>query len=76
MTQTLALIPPDIWLLQLFTAKSAREGGIVRRQVRDVERIVGRSNFERELRRRGYHAVENAGQYVIFCNAEPVRMLC
>ena len=76
MTDTLTLLPPDVWMLQLFTAKAVREGGIVRRQVRDVERIVGRHNFEHELRRRGYHAVENAGQYVIFCNAEPVRILC
>ncbi len=76
MTTTLALIPPDIWMLQMFSAKTAREGGIVRRQIRDVERIVGRANFERELRRRGFHAVENAGQYVIFCNNEAVRMLC
>jgi hypothetical protein len=76
MTDSIALIPPDIWLLQLFSAKTAREGGIVRRQIRDVERIVGRANFERELRRRGYHSVENAEQYVIFCNAEPVRVLC
>lgn len=76
MTTTLALIPPDIWMLQMFSAKTAREGGIVRRQIRDVERIVGRADFERELRRRGFHAVENAGQYVIFCNNEAVRMLC
>ncbi len=76
MTTTLALIPPDIWMLQMFSTKTAREGGIVRRQIRDVERIVGRANFERELRRRGFHAVENAGQYVIFCNNEAVRMLC
>ena len=76
MTETLAQLPPEIWLLQLFSAKSAREGGIVRRQVRDVDRILGRRNFERELRRRGYHAIENAGQFVIFCNAEPVHVLC
>ena len=76
MTTTLALLPPEIWLLQLFSAKTAREGGIVRRQIRDVERIVGRANFEKELRRRGFHAVENAGQYVVFCNNESVRMLC
>jgi hypothetical protein len=76
MPELYALVPPEIWMLQLFTAKSAREGGIVRRQVRDVERIVGRTAFERELRRRGYHAVENAGQFIIFCNNEPVRVLC
>ena len=76
MTDALRLVPPEIWLLQLFSAKTAREGGIVRRQVRDVERIIGRNNFEHELRRRGYHAVENAGQYVIFCNNETVHVLC
>lgn len=76
MTELIALLPPDIWMLQMFSAKTAREGGIVRRQVRDVERIVGRANFECELRRRGFHAVENAGQYVIFCNNEQVRVLC
>ena len=68
-------VTPEMWLLQLFSAKSAREGGIVRRQVRDVERIIGRSVFEAELHRRGYRAVENAGQYVIFCNREPVRIV-
>lgn len=76
MPDVYALVPADIWMLQMFTAKSAREGGIVRRQVRDVERIVGRAAFEHELRRRGYHAVENAGQFIIFCNNEQVRVLC
>lgn len=76
MPEVYALVPADVWLLQMFTAKSAREGGIVRRQVRDVERIVGRAAFEREIRRRGYHAVENAGQFIIFCNNETVRVLC
>jgi hypothetical protein len=76
MTDNLTLLPPDVWLLQLFSAKNAREGGIVRRQVRDVDLIIGRRNFEHELRRRGYHAVENAGQYVIFCNNEAVRVFC
>jgi len=66
---------PDNWLLTMFSAKAAREGGVVRRQVRDVERIVGREPFEREIRRRGFHAVENAGQYVIFCNRAPVRII-
>jgi hypothetical protein len=76
MTDTLTLLPPDVWLLQLFSAKNAREGGIVCRQVRDVDLVIGRGNFEHELRRRGYHAVENAGQYVIFCNKDAVRLFC
>ena len=76
MTEIVSLLPPEVWMLQMFSAKSAREGGIIRRQIRDVEMIVGRERFERELRRRGYHAVENAGQVVIFCNNDQVRILC
>ena len=58
----------------MFSARAAREGGIVRRSVRDVERIVGRHRFEQELARRGFHAVENSGQYVVFCNNAPVHI--
>ncbi|WP_299558798.1 N-(5'-phosphoribosyl)anthranilate isomerase [uncultured Sulfitobacter sp.] len=70
-----APLSPDIWLLHLFSAKAAREGGVIRRKSRDVDRYVGRDAFEYELKRRGYHAVENAGQIIIFCNQEPIRVL-
>jgi len=70
-----APLSPDAWVTHLFTAKAAREGGVIRRKLRDIERYVGRDAFENELRRRGYHAVENAGQLVIFCNQEPIRLI-
>lgn len=76
MTELRPFVPPDVWLYQLFSARAAREGGVIRRKIRDVERIIGRDAFLRELERRGYHAVENAGQVVIFCNNEAVRVLC
>ncbi|EEW23999.1 hypothetical protein [Rhodobacter ferrooxidans] len=76
MTELAEIVTPEQWLRHIFSARAAAEGGIVRRKVRDVERLLGRQNFERELRRRGFHAVENAGQFVIFCNNEPVRVLC
>ena len=68
-------LSPDLWMRQIFDAKAARDGGIVRRNLEDVERILGRPRFERELIRRGYHAVENAGQIIVFCNNEPIRLL-
>ena len=48
---------------------------MIRRKVRDVERLVGRGLFLSELRRRGFSVVENAGQFVVFCNSEPVRFV-
>ncbi|MGR3804806.1 N-(5'-phosphoribosyl)anthranilate isomerase [Marinibacterium profundimaris] len=67
-------LPPDLWMQRIFDAKAARQGQVVRRSLRDLERVVGRAAFEQELRRRGYHAVLNGDQVVIFCNNDPVRI--
>lgn len=64
-------IEPERWQRQLFIAQAAAAGRIVRRKARDLERIIGRERFAAELRRRGFRAVEDAGQFVIFCNREP-----
>ncbi|MEO6300979.1 MAG: N-(5'-phosphoribosyl)anthranilate isomerase [Paracoccaceae bacterium] len=75
MTHLPVAITPDHWIVQVFSARSAAEGGIVRRQVADVERLVGRDRFLKEIHKRGYRAVENAGQIIVFCNSEPVQLL-
>ena len=51
------------------------KGEVIRRKVRDVEQYIGREALLTETRRRGYPVVENAGQFVIFCNNEPIRRL-
>ena len=76
MTETRRFLPPAIWMQRLFDAKAARQGGVVRRKLRDVELIVGKAAFEAESRPRGFHAIENGDQIVVFCNNEPVRVLC
>lgn len=68
-------LEPDRWISHLFASQAAREGGVVRRKVRDVERFAGRGLFLAEMKRRGFPVVENAGQFVIFCNQEPIRRL-
>jgi hypothetical protein len=68
-------LSPQGWMLDLFSSKSARQGGVIRRKLRDIDRYVGRDAFLDELDRRGYHAVENAGQLVIFCNQEPILLI-
>ncbi|WP_245964100.1 N-(5'-phosphoribosyl)anthranilate isomerase [Roseovarius spongiae] len=66
----------ETWLYAVFASKAAIKGGVVRRAVRDVERLMGRRAFEAEVRRRGFHMVENAGQFIVFCNDEPVHVVC
>ncbi|SDG01542.1 N-(5'-phosphoribosyl)anthranilate isomerase [Sulfitobacter delicatus] len=66
---------PAIWLNDIFSSRAAIKGQVIRRKARDIEKFVGRGAFEAELKRRGYQAVENAGQVIIFCNREPIRRL-
>jgi hypothetical protein len=68
-------ISPEAWIAAIFGSKSAREGKVIRRALRDIERYVGRDRFVAEVHRRGFRALENAGQLIVFCNAEPVRIV-
>ena len=63
----------DLWLDQVFSSNEARRGGIVKRQIRDVERLVGRAAFAQAVERKGFQAVENGRHFVIFCNGHPIR---
>lgn len=74
MIQNSTTMTPEQWFQHLFASQAARDGGVVRRKVRDMERYVGRDTFAAELHRRGYSAVENGGQVIIFCNAEPLKI--
>ena len=68
-------LSPQMWLNQVFSSGEAMKGGVVKRQIRDVERLVGRDLFAAELRRRGYRSVENGRHFVIFCNGKPIRVV-
>ena len=58
------------WLDQIFSAKAARTGGIVRRSVRDVEREIGRDALLQEVETRGFHLLECADQFSIICRRD------
>lgn len=64
------------WVNALFSAKSVQRGGVIRRSVRSIEREIGCAAFEAEIRRRGFHAIEIGGQYIILCNSGHMRVIC
>lgn len=68
-------ITPEMWISDLFRAKAARDGRVIRRNLRDIDRYVGRQAFLTKLDRRVFQAIENAGQLIIICNREPVRKI-
>jgi hypothetical protein len=75
MTQPFSPLSSDLWLRELFSSKSARDGQVIRRKARDIERYAGKFAFEAEIKRRGYRAYENGGQILIICNQDPVRRI-
>ena len=48
---------------------------MVRRSQAWVHREVGRDVFEAEVRKRGFHLVHTADQYLVICHNGPVHML-
>jgi len=66
-------LSPETWLAQFLDSPEARRGGVVKRQIRDVERIVGRDMFLHEVERRGFQVIENGRHFVVFCNSMPLR---
>ena len=66
---------PQAFLADVFGSKLVRDGKVLRRSLRDIERYFGRDAFIEEVYCRGFRAIENAGHVIIFCNNEPVRIL-
>lgn len=66
-------IEPDHWLRSVFSSRDACRGGVIKRQIRDVERIVGREVFLHEVERRGWQVLENDRHFIVCCNSRPIR---
>lgn len=62
------------WMELAFTCPTALKGGVIKRSLDEVDRIVGRERFLAEVRRHGFQAIQNRNAIVIFCNGEPVRL--
>ncbi|MGH1577091.1 N-(5'-phosphoribosyl)anthranilate isomerase [Planktotalea sp.] len=72
MTRVFRISSAAPWQDQIFGAKST----IVRRSVKSIEQEIGRDALELEVRKRGFHMIEAAGQIIIICTPEPLRIIC
>ncbi|WP_299947782.1 N-(5'-phosphoribosyl)anthranilate isomerase [uncultured Ruegeria sp.] len=66
---------PERWIAQLFSSRAAQKGAVVRRSVAWVEREVGHAAFQIEIKRRGYHLIRTANQYIVICHNGPIDIL-
>ena len=76
MDQITRPLGPEPWIARIFSAQAVRKGGVVRRDVRCVEREIGRARLEQEVRDRGFHMIECGGQFVVICNRGGIRVIC
>lgn len=71
---TIRLHNPDFWLGQIFAAKSATSGGVVRRSKVWVQTEIGLERFELAVRARGFHLIEAGSQLVVICHSGPINL--
>ncbi|MCE8536095.1 aspartate aminotransferase [Ruegeria pomeroyi] len=75
MFATTSPFSPEIWLRDVFDCKAVTHGQVIRRKTSDIERYVGMQRFLEEVRQRGFQAVQNREQVIVFCNSAPIRRL-
>ena len=63
------------WLAQIFATRAVQRGAVVRRSIAWVDREVGKERFLTEMRRRNFHVIETADQFVVVCHNGPIRLL-
>jgi hypothetical protein len=60
---------PEGWIDEIFSAKAVARGGVIRRDLRWIDREVGRERFMSEVRSRGFHLIESGDQWVVICHS-------
>lgn len=73
--QTYRVTSPDSWIAEIFSAKAAQTGGVIRRNVDWVTREVGEDLFMQEVRRRGFRLLRAGNQFIVVCSPSPVYIL-
>lgn len=63
------------WLDSVFHCRATTTGGVIRRQVMDVEREVGRRAFEDVVKASGFRLLRTRHHYIIVCDPAPIDIL-
>jgi phage baseplate assembly protein gpV len=66
----------NAWMDTWFSSQTARNGGIVRRARRDVDRFANMDWVIEEARQRRWHVIETGDQVVLLCHEGDLRMHC
>ena len=64
------------WVNQIFQSQIAKRGGIARRKISSIVRFASLDMVEKACRDKGYHIIEHNDQWLIFCDAGQIKMVC
>ncbi len=67
---------PICWIEQIFSAKAVEKAAVIRRDLRWIDREIGRERFMSEVRSREFHLIETGGQWIVICNNGFFRVIC
>lgn len=65
---------PYEFINDMFRAKAAKSGGIVRRKIANVQKYASFQYLLKEVEARGFHLVETGDQYIVICNPGNFRL--
>ena len=66
---------PYAYINAIFSSKQAKNGGVVSRQIANVQKYASTQFLIEEVKRQGFHIVEIANQYIIICNSGDIKLL-
>lgn len=64
------------WVEQWFGSDAAKDGGVIRRQRRHVEKHASLDMVEKECRKRSWHLLLVGDQVVVICGRGSIELLC
>jgi len=64
------------WLAQIFGANQVTKGGMVRRSIKSVKKLISEEVLKAEVEKRGFHLLIVGPQYVVLCNKGSLSVLC
>lgn len=63
-------------LEEMFSAQSAGKEGIIRRNKKHIERLIGFDALLQRVKREQFHLIETGEQYIIICNPGVLKIHC
>ncbi len=63
------------WIESIFTAKIAKEEGVVRRKKTTVARYASAKELIIAVKKRNFHMIETGDQFVIICNTGNIKII-